>query len=184
MNPGVLWGLATAVAWGTADFTGGLASRRVAAMAVTAGSQLMGLVALVVGVLLVAAPIPAPETLLLGAVAGIGGGLGLAFLYEGLARGSMGIVSSLSGAGAAVIPLLATWCWGPPSPRSPWSGVALVVAAGLAASDVSRDAASRSALLLALGAAIGFSAWYLIIDQAAADGGIWALVASRTASVC
>jgi drug/metabolite transporter (DMT)-like permease len=183
IQPGVLWGLATAAAWGTADFTGGLASRRVAPFAVTAGSQVIGLVALVVGILLLGPPAPAADTLLLGAVAGLGGGLGLAFLYEGLARGSMGIVSSLSGAGAAVIPLLATLLLGTQIAPVAMVGVALIVAAGLAAADVSRDAASRSALLLALGAAIGFSSWYLIIDRAAADGGIWALVASRTASV-
>jgi drug/metabolite transporter (DMT)-like permease len=183
IQPGVLWGLATAAAWGTADFTGGLAARRVAPLAVTAGSQLIGLVALVGGVLLLGPPIPAPGTLLLGAVAGLGGGLGLAFLYEGLARGSMGIVSALSGAGAAVIPLLATLLLGTQIAPVALVGVALIVGAGLAAADISRDAASRSSLLLAFGAAIGFSSWYLIIDRAAADGGIWALVASRTASV-
>lgn len=183
MNPGALWGLAAAGAWGTADFTGGLASRRVAPLAVTAGSQLMGLIALVVGVVILAPPIPAADTLLLGAVAGLGGGLGLAFLYEGLARGSMGIVSALAGAGAAVIPLLATLVLGTEIAPLALVGVAFVVAAGLAAADVSRDAASRTALLLSLGAALGFSAWYLIIDRAADAGGIWALVASRTASV-
>lgn len=183
MNPGVLWGLATAAAWGTADFTGGLASRRVAPLAVTGGSQLMGLIALVVGVVILAPPVPAPDTLLLGAVAGLAGGLGLAFLYEGLARGSMGIVSALSGAGAAVIPLLTTLVLGTEIAPLALVGVALVVAAGLAAADISRDAASRTALLLSLGAAVGFSAWYLIIDRAADAGGIWTLVASRTASV-
>lgn len=183
MNPGVLWGLATAAAWGTADFTGGLASRRVAPLAVTGGSQLMGLIALVVGVVILAPPVPAQDTLLLGAVAGLAGGLGLAFLYEGLARGSMGIVSALSGAGAAVIPLLTTLVLGTEIAPLALVGVALVVAAGLAAADISRDAASRTALLLSLGAAVGFSAWYLIIDRAADAGGIWTLVASRTASV-
>lgn len=183
IQPGVLWGLATAAAWGTADFTGGLASRRVAPLAVTAGSQLIGLVALVIGVLLVAPPVPALDSLVLGAVAGLGGGLGLAFLYEGLARGSMGIVSALSGAGAAVIPLLATLLFGTQIAPVALVGVALIVAAGLAAADISRDAASRSALLLAFGAAIGFSSWYLIIDLAVVEGGIWALVASRTGSV-
>ena len=179
---GVGWGLATAAAWGVADFAGGVASRRAAPVAVTAASQLVGLALLVSAVVLVQPPVPAPDVLLLGAVAGLGGGLGLAFLYEGLARGAMGIVSALAGAGSAVVPLLVSMLLGTAVPPVALVGVSLVVGAGLAAADVSRDAASRSALLLSLGAAIGFSAWYLLIDRAAGAGGIWALVASRTAS--
>ena len=55
-------------------------------------------------------------------------------------------------------------------------------APGLAAADVSRDQASRSALLLALGAAVGFASWYLLIDQVADEGRLWVLIASRGAS--
>jgi drug/metabolite transporter (DMT)-like permease len=182
VNPGILWGLAAAAAWGTADFTGGLASRRVAPVAVTAASQVIGLLALIIAVPLLGPPTPTAETLLLGAIAGIGGGLGLAFLYQGLATGSMGIVSALAGAGAAVIPLLVTIVLGVEIAPLALVGVGLVVAAGVAAGDVSRDAASRSALLFALGAAAGFSAWYLIIDRAAGQDAVWALVSSRTAS--
>lgn len=182
MNPGVFWGLATAAAWGTADFSGGLASRRVPPLAVTAASQVIGLVALTAGLLIAGPAIPAPDVLALGAVAGVAGGLGLASLYLGLARGSMGIVSALSGAGAAVIPLLVTLVLGTAVAPLALVGIGLVVGAGLAASDVSRDAASRSALLFALGAAVGFSTWYLLIDRAAEEGGMWTLFASRAAS--
>lgn len=182
MNPGVLWGLATAAAWGTADFTGGFASRRVPPIAVTATSQVIGLATLAVGVLIVTPPLPAGEVLALGAVAGVAGGLGLAFLYEGLARGAMGIVSAIAAAGSVVIPVVVTVVLGAAVAPLALVGVGLVVAAGLAATDISRDAASRSALLLSFGAAAGFAAWYLLIDRAAAEGGIWALVASRGAS--
>jgi drug/metabolite transporter (DMT)-like permease len=182
VNPGVFWGLATAAAWGTADFSGGLASRRVPPLAVTAASQVIGLVALTAGLLIAGPAIPAPDVLALGAVAGVAGGLGLASLYLGLARGSMGIVSALSGAGAAVIPLLVTLVLGTAVAPLALVGIGLVVGAGLAASDVSRDAASRSALLFALGAAVGFSTWYLLIDRAAEEGGMWTLFASRAAS--
>jgi drug/metabolite transporter (DMT)-like permease len=182
MNPGVLWGLATAAAWGTADFTGGFASRRVPPVAVTAASQIIGLATLALGVLIVAPPVPAADVLALGAVAGVAGGLGLAFLYEGLARGAMGIVSAIAAAGSVVIPVGVTTLLGVTVAPLALVGVGLVVAAGVAATDVSRDAASRSALLLSFGAAGGFAAWYLLIDRAAAEGGIWALVASRGAS--
>jgi drug/metabolite transporter (DMT)-like permease len=182
VNPGVLWGLATAAAWGTADFAGGFASRRMPPVAVTAASQVIGFAAIVIGVLIAAPPIPGPAVLALGAVAGVAGGLGLAALYEGLARGAMGIVSAIAGAGSVVIPVVVTLLLGAAVAPLALIGIGLVVAAGLAASDVSRDAASRSALLLSVGAAAGFAAWYLLIDRAAAEGGIWTLVASRAAS--
>jgi drug/metabolite transporter (DMT)-like permease len=182
MNPGVLWGLATAAAWGTADFTGGLASRRIPPMAATAVSQVVGLAALVIGILIVGTPVPAVEVFGLGAVAGVAGGLGLASLYMGLARGAMGLVSAIAGAGSVAIPVVVTLALGTAVAPLALVGVGLVIAAGLAATDISRDAASRSALLLAIGAAVGFAAWYLIIDRAADEGGMWALVASRLAS--
>jgi drug/metabolite transporter (DMT)-like permease len=182
VNPGVLWGLATAAAWGTADFAGGLASRRAVPMVVTAASQAIGLAALAAGALLLRPPLPSWEAMAVGAVAGVGGGLGLAFLYEGLARGAMGIVSSLAGAGAVVIPLLVSLVLGTEIAPLALLGIGLILLAGLAAADVSRDQASRSALLLALGAAVGFASWYLLIDQVADEGRLWVLIASRSAS--
>jgi drug/metabolite transporter (DMT)-like permease len=182
VNPGILWGLATAAAWGTADFAGGIASRRAVPLVVTAASQAIGLVALAIAAVVLRPPPPPWEALAVGAIAGVGGGLGLAFLYEGLARGAMGIVSSLAGAGAVVIPLLVSLVLGTEIPPLAFAGIGLILAAGLAAADVSRDQASRNSLLLALGAAIGFAAWYLLIDQVADEGRLWVLIASRSAS--
>jgi drug/metabolite transporter (DMT)-like permease len=182
VNPGVLWGLATAAAWGTADFAGGFASRRTIPVVVTSASQAIGLIALLIGAMLLQPPLPNIEAMAVGALAGVGGGLGLAFLYEGLARGAMGIVSSLAGAGAVVIPLLVSLVLGTPIAPLALLGVGLIVGAALAAADVSRDQASRSALLLAAGAAVGFATWYLLIDLVADEGRLWVLIASRTAS--
>lgn len=180
IQPGVLWGVATGAAWGVADFAGGLASRRAAPMAVTAGSQVIGLAGLLVALVVLRPDAPTGETVALGAVAGVAGGLGLAFLYQALATGSMGLVSALSGAGASVIPLLVTVALGAYLSPLAVVGVGCVVAAAVAATDVSRDAASRYALVLCIGAAVGFAAWYLIIDRAAPGGPLWALIASRT----
>ena len=182
IQPGVLWGVATGAAWGVADFAGGLASRRAAPIAVTAASQVIGLIGLLVALLVLRPAAPALETLALGAVAGLAGGLGLAFLYQALATGSMGLVSALSGAGASVIPFLVTVALGADLSLVAVAGVGCVIAAAVAASDVSRDAASRSALVLSFGAAFGFAGWYLIIDRAAEQDALWALVASRAAA--
>ncbi len=182
MNPGVLWGLATAAAWGTADFAGGFASRRAIPVVVTSASQAIGLVALLTAAVFMQPALPNIEAMAVGAVAGVGGGLGLAFLYEGLARGAMGIVSSLAGAGAVVIPLVVSLVVGTSIAPLALLGVGLIIGAALAAADVSRDQASRSALLLAAGAAVGFATWYLLIDLVADEGRLWVLIASRTAS--
>ncbi len=182
MNPGVLWGLATAVAWGTADFAGGLASRRAVPMVVTAAAQGIGLLALLTAAAILRPEVPDVAALAVGAVAGVGGGLGLAFLYEGLARGAMGIVSSLAGAGAVVLPLVVSLILGADIAPLALVGVGLIMGAALSATDVSRDQASRTALLLAAGAAVGFATWYLLIDQVADEGRLWVLVASRSAS--
>lgn len=180
IQPGVLWGVATGAAWGVADFAGGLASRRAAPIAVTAGSQVIGVVGLLVALLVLRPDAPSVQTLALGALAGLAGGVGLALLYQALATGSMGLVSALSGAGASVITLLVTVALGADLPLVAVVGVGCVVGAAVAATDVSRDAASRYALVLSFGAAIGFAAWYLIIDRVAQDGALWALIASRT----
>lgn len=182
IQPGVLWGLAAAASWGTADFAGGLASRRAAPVAVTAASQVVGLLVLLVVVVIVRPSAPAADTLWLGAIAGLAGGLGLAFLYQALAQGAMGLVAAVSGAGAAIIPLVVTLLLGAGLAPIQVTGVACAVAAGLAAADISRDVASRTALLLALGAAVGFGSWYLLLDRAAEQDAVWALVASRTAA--
>ncbi len=182
MNPGVLWGLATAAAWGTADFAGGFAARRAIPVVVTSASQAIGLVVLLTAAVFLQPTLPNIEAMAVGAVAGVGGGLGLAFLYEGLARGAMGIVSSLAGAGAVVIPLLVSLVLGTSIAPLALLGVGLIIGAALAAADVSRDQASRSALLLAAGAAVGFASWYLLIDLVADEGRLWVLIASRTAS--
>ncbi len=102
---GIVCSLIAAVAYGAADFCGGLASRRTAILAVVVLSQLAGLV-----VLLVVRPfIPAHAVLsdeLWGALAGICGGIGIALLYHALAIGKMGVVSPITAVLAAAVPLV------------------------------------------------------------------------------
>lgn len=97
--------LASAVSYGCADFVGGLVSRRaapwsVALVALGSGSVLL---------LALAATVDGDPTrgdLGWGALAGVGSGLGTAFLYRGFAGGRMGVVAPISGVGSAVVPVL------------------------------------------------------------------------------
>ncbi|TIC85418.1 EamA family transporter [Nocardioides sp. GY 10127] len=101
----VLLALASAVAYGLSDFVAGLAAGRVGAWAAAFLGQLTG--ALVVCCLgLGLGGSPGLGDLGWAVVAGVGGGLGTAFLYRGLSTGRMGVVAPVSGVGAVVIPVV------------------------------------------------------------------------------
>ena len=91
---GVIFGLGSAVAWGAGDFVGGLASRRSGAIAVAAGATVVGFALLLVALAVVRPILPPAEVIVLGALAGVAGGLGLAALYRGLSLGSSFVVVS------------------------------------------------------------------------------------------
>src|SRR5258707_259930 len=91
----VLLALASSVAWGVADFSGGLVSRRLPTLAVTVMSQSAGFVALL-AVLAARGGGLDHRSLWLGLLAGIGGGAGLLAFYKALSLGTMSIVSPLA----------------------------------------------------------------------------------------
>src|SRR5438270_2583744 len=97
---GVVLALAASLAWGTADFGGGLLARRFHVVAVAVVSQAAGFVALVV----VAAAVGSlnGEGVLIGLLAGVGGGTGLAAFYRALAVGTVSVVAPIAACGAAV----------------------------------------------------------------------------------
>ena len=182
---GVALGLGSALAWGAGDFMAGIAARRTTALAVTAGAQATGFL-LLLGLAAVLHPsAPLPTTLLLAAIGGLFGGLGLAALYTGLALGNMGLVSAISGVGAVVIPLsVGAFLQGVVVAPLQLAGVACAVAAaGASSAAVARGINARS-LTLAAVAAVGFGGWFVFVDLAARDDRLWALIASRaTATV-
>jgi drug/metabolite transporter (DMT)-like permease len=183
IEPGILLGVGSAAAWGTGDFAGGLAARRAGGMLVTGGAQVVGLALLLVGVAVLRPPLPPASTLLLGALGGIAGGLGLAALYRGLGMGAMGLVSAVSGVGGVLLPLLVgLLLWGTVVQPLQLVGVGFALVAIAAASGATTRGVSREALVLGLLAAIGFGLWFVFLDRAAEHGQLWALVASRTSA--
>ncbi len=102
----VTYGLCSAVSWGMADFSGGFATRRNNVFAVVILSQIIAGVLLLMVTLALTEGLPAYPQLIWGGVAGIAGALGIMALYIGLARGRMGIVSSIAAVVTAVIPIM------------------------------------------------------------------------------
>ena len=180
---GIAAGIFSALSFGAGDFAGAFAARRAGALIVVAGAHFTGLLALLAGLVLLRPPVPGLGPALIGVAAGVAGAVGLAALYRGMSMGSMGIVTSLSGAGSLAIPLVAGAVLGASITPLQLVGVACTAAAAAAASGASRDELGRRALLLAAAAAIGFGTWYVLLDLAARGGDpLWALVFSRATS--
>ncbi|HEX6654619.1 MAG TPA: EamA family transporter [Candidatus Limnocylindria bacterium] len=180
MTPGVLFGIAAALAFGGGDFSGGLASRRVAGLTVAAVAQLTGFVLLLGLVAIARTPLPDSGSLLLAAAAGAFGGIGLLALYRGLAMGSMGIVTALSGVGSVALPLLVGYLLG----RSPisglqWVGVVVAMGAVAAASGATREGVRTEAVMMGAVAAVFFGLWFVLLDLAASQDRAWPLLVSR-----
>lgn len=102
----VLLALGAAVAYGLADFVGGLVSHRVSPWAVALVAQVGGALVLLVAALVVPGN-PSTADFAWAGAAGVANGFGTAFLYRGLSRGRMAVVAPVSGVGAAVVPVLA-----------------------------------------------------------------------------
>jgi drug/metabolite transporter (DMT)-like permease len=183
MDPGVLFGLGSAAAFGSGDFSGGFASRRISGLTVAGGAQAVGLALLLILLAFTRPELPSPGALALAALAGAFGGIGLVALYRGLALGSMGIVTALSGVGSVSVPLLIGSAIGrAPVAPAQWVGVLVAMAAIGAASGATRRGVNTQAVVLGAVAAIFFGLWFLLLDLAADEGQIWSLVSSRAAA--
>jgi len=175
-------------------------ARRSGALAVVVWSQLAGLALLLAALPLLSPSPPQPGDLGWGALGGLGGGAGVALLYRGLSVGRMSVVAPVTAAGAAVIPVLVGVGFGErPSPPA-LVGVALALAAIVGVSSgtqaepstaratpmtpTSRDPARqwwrRPGLAEAVGAGLGFALFFVCLDRASADAGLWPLLGART----
>lgn len=175
--------LACAVAYGCSDFAGGLVSRRtqpwaVAFVALASGSVVLAAVATTID------GSPTAADLAWGAVAGVGGGLGSAFLYRGFADGRMGVVAPVSGVGSAVVPVLVGVLGGERPGPLVMLGLALALPGIWLVSSEPRDpsAARRERVRLPAGfadgvlAGVGFGTLFAALGQVPAGAGLVPLV--------
>lgn len=175
--------LPTAVAYGIADFAGGLATRRAPVLAVTAVVQLAGLIGLLPVALLVPGQ-PSGSALVVGGLAGIAGGAGLLIYLKALAIGPMGVVAPLSAVVSAGLPLAVGALAGErPGPVTVLGVVVALVAIVLATAGTGTRTGSRLGPLLGLAAGIGFGTFFVALDATPPDSGLWPLVAGRVVTV-
>ena len=184
----VILALGSSLFWGCADFAGGVVSRRHRVTTVVLFSQAAG--ALALSFVSVASGEPFPRFFWLPMIAGVCGVAGLVAFYQGLAIGKMSLVAPVAACGA-VIPVVYSLLLGQVQHPLTLAGIVAALAGVVLASITSSDAAARiahprAAAVAAIGAALGYGLFLLLIGRAAAlepGSVIWLSLCSRLASV-
>ncbi len=193
----MVFALAAAALFGSADFLGGVASRRARAASVLLISTPAGVVVIVAAALLTGAPFQAGG-LGWALAAGAVGGAGMIILYGGLAAGPMSVVAPVSALASTVVPVGAALAMGERASAAVYAGAALcLVAIVLVSLEGGRGSGARAATGpgpglarfrvaargLGYGAASGlaFGIFFLFIRNAGTSGVLWPVFLARVA---
>ena len=179
--------LVAALAYGAADFYGGLATRRLPAATVVLRSNSLAFPCLLLANLGVTGTWTADDALA-GALAGIGSIAGLLLLFRALAEGTMSVVAPITAVLAAVVPMTVGLGTGERPPLLAATGlpvalVAVVLLAAPPSAGAGRLAMPAGNLLAALGAGLGFGVFFVALDATSDDAGLWPVVVSQAAGI-
>ena len=179
-----LFGLLSALSWGTGDFAGGMATKKSSTYFVVLLSQVIGVVILLLLALVVGEIWPRPVDLLWGAVGGVAGAIGLLALYQGLARGRMGVVAPLAAVVTTQPPLFVSfWLEGWPGTRPLIGFILAILAVWLISRTQEEGGIARQDVTLAGIAGLGFGLFFVFLDQVGEGYVLWPLVAARLTSI-
>jgi drug/metabolite transporter (DMT)-like permease len=187
-----LLALASAVLYGSADFFGGLTARRANTIATVVWSQSAGLVLLLLTIPFLPATTVSSRDWIWGFVAGLSGGIGVAFLYRALAVGTMAVVAPTTAVIAAMIPVAFAFAIGERLRPLTLAGVGLALIAIFLISRPPRsensDAENASrrfppGLGLALLSGVSVGVFFLSLARTSMAAGMWPLVAARISSI-
>jgi drug/metabolite transporter (DMT)-like permease len=195
-----IFALAAALLYGSADFLGGVATRRTRVLAVLPLSAGAGAVVMLAAALVSGDPFRAAG-LGWGIAGGAVGGVGL-IIYAGLAAGPMSVVAPVSALMATVLPVGFALAGGERLSGLEYTGAALCLAAIVLVSsaEVAPTAAGRPrrrgiigvlagtgfhgrAVSYGLGAGTAFGLFFLFIRYAGQSGALWPVTSARVAGL-
>jgi drug/metabolite transporter (DMT)-like permease len=192
----VVLGLLAAITYGSADFLGGLGTKRNPAIRVALVSQISGLVVYALAFPFLPEGRFTSEAWLWGGLAGLTGAVGLAFLYRGLAHGRMSVVAPITAVIAAVMPVGFGLITGERPSALQLVGIALAIPAIALVSSVPhasanpkaagtglRSRASSLGVYDALISGVGIGLFLITLARAGEETGAFPLLASRTVSI-
>ncbi|MFH8249359.1 EamA family transporter [Microbacterium sp. B2969] len=178
--------LAGALVYGSADFLGGLAAKRLRSIVVTAVAAATGLVLLLLAAYPVVGGEWIPADIAWGVLSGFTGAIAIVLLYACLAIGPMSILSPLTAVVSAIAPVL--WALLVEGETLSWIGcaglavalVAVVLVGFIPGEKVVRP--SARGLLLAIGAGLAIGAFLIVIDRTSDESGVVPLIVNRSVS--
>lgn len=176
---GVAAAAVSAGGFGAADFLAGAAARRTSALPVAARVLMIGLGVMLLLALATGSSV-SQAALVLGAIAGVASSVGLAALYQALARGGMGVTVGLSSVVVSLTTLFAdAMLRGQiPTPLQ-LAGVGCALGATWIASSRRDQSGGTGPVLLALVAGGLFGVALIFLDRAAETSPLWGLAAAR-----
>jgi drug/metabolite transporter (DMT)-like permease len=184
----ILLGLAAAVLYGTGDFLGGMATRKVPVLCVLLLAQIAAVVVALPATVMWSGAVRMPG-LAWGISAGLIGGAGLIVFYTGLAAGPISVVAPVSGLVSTILPVTAALAQGERPGAGVYVGALLSLAAialASSAGDGDRPATARRRLPgggRALGygvvSGVSFGLFFLFIRNAGQSGALWPVAAGR-----
>jgi len=181
---GILLALAAALLYGSSDFGGGLASRRLGSLRVAVVGSAAATVLAWATLILVGGPGPSLRAVAWGLASGLAGGVGTLVLYRGLARGQMSVVGPLSAVGAAVVPVVAGVALGErPSLLSVAGVLVALPAIVLVAASGSVRGKLGAGLLDGLVAGLAFGILFIGLAQAGRNAGLWPVASEQTGAL-
>lgn len=164
--------LASVFAWGTSDFLGGYASRRINAFLLTVVVNGGGLLLMATLATTSHAPLPSGRSVAWTVAAGVSGGTSLAIFFRALAMGRMGLTAPVAAVLGAAIPTVFSMATeGVPS-------TVHIIGFFLAGTGIwlisrTEDGSAPKGIGLAVVAGIGFAGFYLCVRQAGPGSAFW-----------
>jgi drug/metabolite transporter (DMT)-like permease len=195
-----IYALAAALLYGSADFLGGVATRRATALAILPASALAGVVVVLIAAVVSGEPAKTAG-LGWGLAAGAVGGVGLIVFYSGLAEGPMSVVAPTSALTATVLPVGVALAEGERANPAVYIGAVICLAAIVLVSSSGTPSAETEggsttltgrlakrgfhlrAISYGMGAGITFGLFFVFLRNAGQSGALWPIVASRLAGL-
>jgi drug/metabolite transporter (DMT)-like permease len=176
------------LSFGVADFLGGLATRRAAAVSIVVTSQLIGGTGLLVAAWVVGGEVALAREWAWGAGAGLAGAVGVVLLYHALATTRMSVTAPVTAVFGTASPVVFGIAAGERPEALAWIGIVVGVGSILliARTPPEDDPALRGGfwpVLYGTVAGLAFGLFGILISRTASESGLWPLVSARSASI-